>query len=411
MPKMPSMPNARNRPSSSKLRRSDASSGAGLMTLVLVVLSLVIFTLSVQENGSGLFSSMRSAVQTVVTPLRLAGAAVTSPIAGVGNVMRNLTADEKTLLELKAENERLAARNVELEEAEITVKQLQELLDLRSTYNLQSTAAHVIAGSTDSWTSSVTIDKGSAAGIVVGMPVVNGKGAVGQVIDCAATTSTVRLISDESSSVSAMIQSSRAQGMLRGSPDGTLYLSFIRTDSSVNVGDIVVTSGLGGVFPKGVPLGKVASVESVPGSTYYTIVVEPFSPVSNLEEVLVVTSLTETQEATSEDIEAADAADLEAASGQRVSDSSSATDEQSKDAGGEEGEDSSKNASEGEQADSYDTSNAGGSSSTRSSGTESTVSSYEDGASGNAGSRGTDEQGTNEDSQYVSPHDTTGRAG
>ena len=133
--------------------------------------------------------------------------------------------------------------------------------------------------------------------------------------------------------------------------------------------------------------------------------------VSNLEEVLVVTSLTETQEATSEDIEAADAADLEAASGQRVSDSSSATDEQSKDAGGEEGEDSSKNASEGEQADSYDTSNAGGSSSTRSSGTESTVSSYEDGASGNAGSRGTDEQGTNEDSQYVSPHDTTGRAG
>ena len=411
MPKMPSMPSARNRPSSSKLRRSDASSGAGLMTLVLVVLSLVIFTLSVQEDGSGFFSSVRNVAQTVVTPLRLAGAAVTSPIVGVGNVMRNLTADEKTLLELKAENERLAARNVELEEAEITAKQLQELLDLRSTYNLQSTAAHVISGSTDSWTSSVTIDKGSAAGIVVGMPVVNGKGAVGQVIACAATTSTVRLISDESSSVSAMIQSSRAQGMLRGSPDGTLYLSFIRTDTSVNAGDIVVTSGLGGVFPKGLPLGKVSSVESVPGSTYYTIVVEPFTPVNNLEEVLVVTSLTEEQEATSEDIAAADAADLEAASGQRVSSEEANKDEKATTGNDQESSNSDSDANSTGQEGLNSTSDSSSSSSTRSSDTMSTVSSYEDSSGGSAGSRTTDSEGAEENSQYVSPHDTTGKAG
>jgi rod shape-determining protein MreC len=73
------------------------------------------------------------------------------------------------------------------------------------------------------------------------------------------------------------------------------------------VGDIVVTSGLGGFFPKGLPLGKVTSVEKNPGSMYYTIVVEPYAHTENAEEVLVITSLTDSQVATSEDVAAADA--------------------------------------------------------------------------------------------------------
>jgi rod shape-determining protein MreC len=125
----------------------------------------------------------------------------------------------------------------------------------------------------------------------------------------------VRLLTDEGSSVSAMVQSSRAQGMLEGSVDGTLRLAYIRTDQTINVGDIVVTSGLGGVFPKGLPLGRVSIVESAPGSSYYDIVVEPFAYPGLLEEVLVVTSLTEGQEATAEDIAIADAADVAAAGG------------------------------------------------------------------------------------------------
>jgi rod shape-determining protein MreC len=112
-----------------------------------------------------------------------------------------------------------------------------------------------------------------------------------------------------------MIQSTRAQGMLEGSIDGTLHLSYIRTDQTVNVGDLVVTSGLGGVFPKGLPLGKVSVVDRTPGSTYYSIVVEPFGRLDNLEEVLVITSLTEEQQATTDEIEESDAADKAAVSG------------------------------------------------------------------------------------------------
>jgi rod shape-determining protein MreC len=159
------------------------------------------------------------------------------------------------------------------------------------------------------------LDKGKSSGFVVGMPVTDSSGAVGQIIECSSTTCTVRLLTDEESSISAMIQSTRAQGMLEGSIDGTLHLSYIRTDQTVNVGDLVVTSGLGGVFPKGLPLGKVSVVDRTPGSTYYSIVVEPFGRLDNLEEVLVITSLTEEQQATTDEIEESDAADKAAVSG------------------------------------------------------------------------------------------------
>lgn len=315
MPKMPSMPGGRAKSSPSKLRRKEPGGNVGLVTAILVAVSLVLFTLSVREGGQGFFGSAKSVVQTIVSPIRIAGGYVVAPLSGMGNVFRNLTADEQTLSELKAENEQLRARNVELEEANQTTQRLEGLLELQNTYNLQSIAARVIAGSSDSWVASVSLDKGSMVGIRVGMPVTNAVGAVGQVIECSGTTSVVRLLTDEGSSVSAMVQSSRAQGMVEGSPDGSLKLTLIRTDQSAKVGDVVVTSGLGGVFPKGLPVGKITSIEKNPGSTYYDIVVEPFFKPQTLEEVLVITSLTEGQEATSEDIVEADKPDLDAASG------------------------------------------------------------------------------------------------
>ena len=134
-------------------------------------------------------------------------------------------------------------------------------------------------------------------------------GVVGQVVESASASSRVRLLTDENSSISAMIQSSRVQGMLNGSVTGQLKLTLVGTDQQVSVGDVVVTSGLGGVFPKGLPLGEVTSVESSPGALELDIVVEPYSHAESYEEVLVITSLTEGQQATADDIAAADAQD------------------------------------------------------------------------------------------------------
>lgn len=278
----------------------------GRSFIILSLLSIVLLTVSARMGTEGPLEMVRGGFSTITMPFRMAGSAIAMPFQGIGNIFSNLTADQQTLSDLKAENEQLRSRNAELEETNQSTQRLQGLLDLKNTYNLQSTGARVISGSTDSFNNTIVIDKGTSSGLAVGMPVVDSGGVIGQIIECGPTTSTVRLITDEKSGVAAMVQSSRAQGMLMGSASRQITLNLINTNQKVAVGDTVVTSGLGGVFPKGLPLGKVTSVEAAPGSLYYTIVIEPYGNVSTNEEVMVITSLSEEQKATADDIAEAD---------------------------------------------------------------------------------------------------------
>ena len=288
---------------------NNSNNGGGRQLIVCCVLSVVLFTVSCRMGSGSPLELVRGAFQTVTYPVRYIGATVSVPFQGLGNIFANLTTDQETLSELKQENAELQARNAELEESEQTAKRLQDLLNLQDSYSLQSQGARITSGSTDSWTSTITINLGTASGAGVGMPVTASNGVIGQIIESGLTSSTVRLLSDENSSVSAMIQSTRAQGMLNGSATGQLTLDLIGTDQTVNVGDVVVTSGLGGVFPKGLPLGKVTNVEKNPGSLYLEITVEAYATTENFEEVLVITSLTEGQQASAEEIQEADAQD------------------------------------------------------------------------------------------------------
>ena len=289
--------------------------GGARELIVCVVLSVALFTLSCQGGSDGPLEAVRSAFQTVTSPVRMLGATVTAPIRGLGNVFSNLTADQATLSELQAEVDELRARNAELEEDASSAQRLQDLLDLRDNNDLQTVAARIISGSTDSWSATVTIDKGSSSGLSAGMPVTTASGVIGQIVTCSATTSTVRLLSDESSSISAMVQSSRAQGMLEGSASGEVRLELVSTGQEVAAGDVIVTSGLGGVFPKGLPIGEVASVTNNPGDLYLDIVVDLYADTTRAEEVLVITSITEDQRASAEDISEADAQEHGTATG------------------------------------------------------------------------------------------------
>lgn len=104
-----------------------------------------------------------------------------------------------------------------------------------------------------------------------------------------------------------MVQESRAQGQAQGQGTDMLQLNLVRADQSVSVGDLVVTSGLDGVFPKGLLIGTITSADKPSGALYYNILVKPAASVSNLEEVLVITSLTDDQTASASDVAAADA--------------------------------------------------------------------------------------------------------
>ena len=321
-------------PSSSIGRGS--SSGVPRSLVVLMVVSLALFVVGAREGDTGLLHSARGIFQTVATPVRYVGSLVASPISGLGNVVGNLTADSETLSELKSENEELKSQVAKLSEYEEEATTLTELLQLKNQYNLTSTAARVVSKSTDSWTSTITIDKGSTSGLAVGMPVTTSTGVVGQVSECGLTTATVRLINDENSGVSAMVQSSRAQGQIQGSADGSLRMTLVRSDQTVASGDIIITSGLGGVYPKGLPIGTVTNVTKSSGSMYYDITVEPLASVDALEEVLVITSLTDDQEASADDIAEANAQDkVVATTSATTDDSADGSDAASEDASGE----------------------------------------------------------------------------
>ena len=273
--------------------------------IVLCVVSILVLTFYLREGDSGPIHTLRAGVTTITTPARMAGNLVSAPFNAVGNIFGNLTASRATLDELEAENAELTARVAELAEYQATSERLEKLLDLQSTYNLQSTAARIIGQSSDAWSDTVTIDKGSLDGISVNMPVTNSTGVIGQVIEVAPNASTVRLLTDEGSGVSAMIQDTRAQGMVQGQPDGTLCMDYVSVDADVKEGDIIITSGIGGVYPKGLPIGTVASVTKNSNDVYYTIIVSSASRTESNEEVLVITSLTEEQTATDEDVASA----------------------------------------------------------------------------------------------------------
>ena len=273
--------------------------------IVLSIVSVLLLTFYIREGDTGPIHAVRAGVVTITSPVRSLGSVIASPFNGLGNIFANLTASQETLDELREQNKELTAQVAELSEAQETATRLEGLLELKSTYNLQSTAARIVGSSTDAWSRTVTIDKGSLDGLAINMPVTDSSGVIGQIIEVAPTSAVVRLITDEASGVSAMVQSTRAQGILQGQPDGTLRLEYVSVDADVKEGDIIVTSGIGGIYPKGLPLGTVASVEREPNALYYTVVVNVTSTTENNEEVLVITSLTEEQSASDEEVAAA----------------------------------------------------------------------------------------------------------
>ena len=284
---------------------SGAGTGALKLLVVLCVASVVIVTLYFREGPVGPVHILRSAAQTVSTPFAWVGSQIARPFNALGNIVRNATADSATLSELEEENAGLRQQLAQMTEYRQENERLEDLLDLTSAYGMSGKAARVIGYAADSWSDTITIDKGATAGVQLDMPVTCGTGVVGQVTSVAATSATVRLISDPQSGVSATLQGSRASGIVSGSVDGTLRLQYVDSSVDVSVGELVVTSGLGGVYPKGLPLGTVTSVTTNPSDLYHEITIAPASGSGSgsYEEVFVVMSFDEaTAEAQAEQV-------------------------------------------------------------------------------------------------------------
>ena len=198
------------------------------------------------------------------------------------------------LREVQSENARLKEElqtlqvRLQAERAEAQrTDNLRQLLELRDRANLDTTAAEVIAGAASPEFRTVTIDKGSSEGLRNDMAVISPAGVVGRVILPSARASKVQLLIDRSAAAGALIERTRVQGVVVGFGDGTLRMQYVPGTADVKTGDLVVTSGIDGIYPKGFVIGTVDQVDRGLGE-YHGIAVRPAVDFLTLEEVLVV---------------------------------------------------------------------------------------------------------------------------
>lgn len=262
-----------------------------VLLIGLIVASVVMMTVYGREGETGPLHTLQSAVSGAVSPLRIVGGSIESATSTVGDTVDNITADQSTLSGLREYNEQLVQQYSQMEEYKQEAQRLQKLLDLKDAYQIEGTGARVIGRSSEAWSQTVIINKGSDDGVSTGQTVMGTSGVVGQIVSTSSHTATVRLLTDPQSGAAAMVQSSRAEGILRGSLVGLLYLEDLDADAEVNVGDVVVTSGLGGSYARGLIIGTVVKVDAQQGDTSRRAVVSPNDAISTLEDVLVVSSV------------------------------------------------------------------------------------------------------------------------
>lgn len=188
---------------------------------------------------------------------------------------------------LRLENQQLRKRLAGLEEVRMSNERLRRLLDFREETGLPAVPARVIAVDASSWFRTVVIDKGRQDGLDEGQPVVVAEGVVGRIIKCAANQSRVMLITDASSALAVLVQRSRTRAICRGEGD-SLILEFAQRQDDIEVGDLVITSGTGGLFPKGLVIGRTSAVKRGSFGLFQTVEVKPLVDFSRLEEVLVL---------------------------------------------------------------------------------------------------------------------------
>jgi len=275
--------------------------------MIIIVISIVLVVLMFYtSNNRGSITALEGFVGQIVAPFQRGVYTISSTVYNFFSEIderRNMRSNYEELKEKVAHLEKELIRLEELEKENKRLKELLRFSDQNEEFVV--TGARVIAKNPGNWFNLITIDKGKKDGIAVNMAVVTEKGLVGRVVEVAESWSKVRTIVDGQSSVSAIIQRNRDNGIVKGNnslviEDGMCRMIYLPEDSSVVEGDKVITSGLGDIFPKGIYIGEVKEVIKEERNLYKTAIVKPGADFERLEEVLVVVSSREDNETNAE---------------------------------------------------------------------------------------------------------------
>jgi rod shape-determining protein MreC len=260
--------------------------GVAVLVGTGILSALIFYSLNIPHKRSANF--VERGLLTVFAPVMKPAARVSGFFEDAWNDYINLVGVRQENLRLRDEIKGLNARIIAAGETATANQRLEKLLGMKNSIKAPVVTVSVIGEDLNSWFRTVVIDQGSSGGIAEGMAVVAADGVVGQIVKVAPTTSRVLLLTDHTSGIAATIQRSRARGVVKGKGEGLCSLEFTTREEDVKVGDIVITSGIGGVFLKGIPIGEVTMVKRGEYGIFQTVIIRPLVRLAHLEEALVV---------------------------------------------------------------------------------------------------------------------------
>jgi rod shape-determining protein MreC len=255
----------------------------------LVFFSALALFLMIADARFHVAEPLRAALAVALMPVQRALAVPVEMVLGGGEYLRGLAAAQAAEREAKAA---LAAQSERLARAERQVQEntrLRALLDLRPTLPMRSVPAEVLYEAADPYSRKVVIDRGTAQGVAAGSPVVNEAGVLGQVTRVYALTAEVTLLADKDAAIPVLnVRTQQRGAAFGGGAGGTMELRFTSANADVRPGDLLHTSGLDGVYPPGLPVAVVSSVERRVESGFARIVLEPAASADGIRFVLVL---------------------------------------------------------------------------------------------------------------------------
>jgi len=260
-----------------------------IVVVVLLLLAANVVLLNFSGGYSARVSSLPEQIGLrVAGPIQKAMVTIYRKVEEIWQTYFNLVLTARENKKLKETLAETQARLNRLYELEKSNARLRALLAFKSQTPHAIVAAEVIGKDPHPWFKSVVIDKGTVEGIAPGLPVVMPRGIVGQVIETAVHTSKVILITDQNSSVDGLVQRTRAKGIVKGGPGDLTIFEYVLRKDVIEEGDIIVSSGFDGVYPRGLPIGRVVAIDHTESGMFQTIAVLPFVDFRKLEEVLVI---------------------------------------------------------------------------------------------------------------------------
>jgi len=256
-----------------------------LLAIILLLATVILYSYNLRQKSATTF--FERAVLTFAAPFQSGIDGMADSVSDVwGNYLWLVDAQQQNLA-LEQENLELRSKLQQTQEISLQNERLRKLLAFVDELDRPALPAQVIGEDASNWARTIVIDKGTLAGLSNGLPVVAAQGVVGRIIKVAPNSSRVLLITDASSAVATLIQRTRTRGVARGRGEN-LSIEYALRDADIQAGDLLVTSGMGGVFPKGLTVGLVDSVEKNQYGLFQQVRATTTIDFSHLEEVMVI---------------------------------------------------------------------------------------------------------------------------